>query len=287
MIAASFYAVLVSTGIWKRLPLGKKFSKKERRSPLSQNLLRGPGESLRQQETNIRLDLMADSLMLITTTVILAVSLLAIIEKGIPIVTIIIVTGYIPFFLRYARKLRGQAECLKNISLGLDGELATAQELNQLMRHGYCVYHDFPADKFNIDHIIIGKTGVYAVETKTKSKQNVKGIKAAKVNYDGNALNFPDGENTEFIRQAKEQAKWLSNFLRDNIGRQVFVTPVLALPGWWVDLLSRDDSVLVINPKQCADTIRGRREVLDEATINQIQYHIEKQCRTVEPYEIL
>jgi hypothetical protein len=53
--------------------------------------------------------------------------------------------------------------------IGYDGELATAQELNQLMRHGYYVFHDLQAENFNIDHIVIGPAGVFAVETKSRS----------------------------------------------------------------------------------------------------------------------
>ena len=58
----------------------------------------------------------------------------------------------------------------RKFRLGYEGELAVGQELNQLLREGYEVYHDFPADKFNIDHIIIGPAGVYAVETKARQK---------------------------------------------------------------------------------------------------------------------
>ena len=60
------------------------------------------------------------------------------------------------------------------LSIGLDAELAVAQELNELMLNGHRVFHDFPADKFNIDHIVVGESGVYAVETKGRTKPNKK-----------------------------------------------------------------------------------------------------------------
>ena len=34
---------------------------------------------------------------------------------------------------------------------------------------GCQVLHDVPADSFNIDHVVVGLTGLFAVETKTHS----------------------------------------------------------------------------------------------------------------------
>lgn len=45
--------------------------------------------------------------------------------------------------------------------------MAAAEEINQLMRQGFTTFHDVPAEPgFNIDHVIVGPTGVFAVETK-------------------------------------------------------------------------------------------------------------------------
>ena len=54
------------------------------------------------------------------------------------------------------------------------------------------MYHDFPAEGFNIDLVVIATQGVFAVETKgfTKDK-NAKGKAGATVMYDGKALAFP------------------------------------------------------------------------------------------------
>src|SRR5690606_36507842 len=44
--------------------------------------------------------------------------------------------------------------------LGYDCELMVGQGLHTLLEKGFRVFHDFPADGFNIDHIAIGPTGV-------------------------------------------------------------------------------------------------------------------------------
>lgn len=110
----------------------------------------------------------------------------------------------------------------RKFRLGYEGELAVGQELNQLLREGYEVYHDFPADKFNIDHIIIGPAGVYAVETKTRQKPTTgSGQSDAKVVYDGQKLKFPDWVETKPLAQVRRQAQWLSKWLSSAVGNSI------------------------------------------------------------------
>jgi hypothetical protein len=45
-----------------------------------------------------------------------------------------------------------RGEELDNLRTGYDAELAVGQELDRLMRQGTIVFHDFPADGFNLDH---------------------------------------------------------------------------------------------------------------------------------------
>lgn len=123
----------------------------------------------------------------------------------------------------------------------LAAERATAQNLTPLMAEGCMVFHDFPAHRFNIDHIVVAPHTVYAVETKSRRKPTTGGKAAARVGYDGRALSFPTHVETKPIEQAKAQAQWLRRFLTSALGEPVDVLPVLALPGWYVDL-SREGS---------------------------------------------
>lgn len=123
----------------------------------------------------------------------------------------------------------------------LAAERATAQNLAPLMAEGCMVFHDFPADRFNIDHIVVAPHAVYAVETKSRRKPSTGGKAAARVVYDGRALRFPTHVETKPVEQAKAQAEWLRRFLTAAIGEPVGVVPVLSLPGWYVDL-SREGS---------------------------------------------
>lgn len=287
MLGGSFLTIYHAFNLVRPEGLWRWFIKKKKKSPLKEKLLRGPGETLRMEEFNTALLLVLQAFLFIFFAYIIGYLFINLQEKGvIPVWHISLIGAYICLFIFFMWKLPKYARSLASTRLGLDGEIATAQELNQLMHNKYFVYHDFPAaDNFNIDHIVIGPTGVYAVETKTRSKSIKKGVDSYKVSFDGRYLNFPGHKNEEFIIQAKNQAKWLADFLLKSVGKSIKVTPVLAIPGWMVDRHSQDASVLVVNPKECIKIIPGRPFVLDEQTIQQVKYQVEERCRTLNLFE--
>lgn len=134
---------------------------------------------------------------------------------------------------------------------GLKAELFTAQELNRLMTFGCIVLHDLPADRFNIDHVVIGPRAVYAIETKSVRKPRANDSRDHfKVTYDGQLLRFPDFSDSKRLQQTKRQADWLMSYLKQATGRTVPVVPALALPGWWIDAVGHASTreVSVFNP---------------------------------------
>lgn len=168
----------------------------------------------------------------------------------------------------------------KRTRLGYEGELAVGQELNQLMLHGYRVYHDFPADTFNIDHIIVGSKGVFAVETRTRSKGTArKGSQEATVAYDGRMLTFADTTDFETIEQAEQQADWLSNWLTTGTGEPIAVRAIVTLPGWVVKRTSAD-GIPVVNPGQFTSLFEHiKPRPLSETMLNGIKDQLEQKCR--------
>lgn len=142
-----------------------------------------------------------------------------------------------------------QVTAIRKSRQGLAAELATAQCLNQVMAEGGMVFHDFPADGFNIDHIVIGQSAVFAVETKSRLKPSRGGKEAARVVYDGKRLVFPEHTETRPLDQARAQAEWLARFLASGVGEPVRVIPYVALPGWYVENKVQRPDVLVGNPR--------------------------------------
>jgi hypothetical protein len=168
----------------------------------------------------------------------------------------------------------------KGIRLAYEGELAVGQELNQLMLHGYRVYHDFPADTFNIDHIIVGPKGVFAVETHTRSKGAIsRGSQEATVTYDGRMLTFADTTDHETIEQAENQADWLSQWLGAATEEPIAVRAIVTLPGWVVKRTSAD-GIPVINPGQFASLFEHiKPRPLSAMMLDSIKDQLEQKCR--------
>jgi hypothetical protein len=128
--------------------------------------------------------------------------------------------------------LRERRNCLD----GLIAEQYTAQELNRLMGSGATVFHDVPGDGFNIDHVVIGPSAVYAVETKSRRKPRKSAAgDHYRVGYDGKVLRFPDHVTSKPIEQALRQAAWLSKEIETVTAKRVPVIAVVSLPGWFVD----------------------------------------------------
>ena len=147
-------------------------------------------------------------------------------------------------------KLWKTGALLDRLKIGLDAEMAVGEELNQLMRDGAAVFHDLPAEQFNIDHVVICPAGVYAIETKGRSKPpKGGGSESVRVEFDGHALKFPNWTETKPIEQAQRQAEWLERWLTSAVGTPIPVIPVLILPGWFIERKARS-VVRVFNGKK-------------------------------------
>jgi len=258
------------------------------RSPFTGKFLRSPGQSLNQKIAEINDEINIHLVWMITIPLMLYAYYISLLHFGtskpstmILVLTIILGIGFTVYCLINLLK---HLNLRRSYQLGYEGEIAVGQELNQLMRDGYLVYHDFPAGKFNIDHIVVGPPGVFAIETKARSKPTSKDRTAdAKVKYDGKCLRFPNRTDVESLEQAKRQAEWLSGWLSSAIGEYVGIRPVLALPGWFVERTS-SNGMPVINPKQfrsIAKPISGN--ILSESMITRIVHQLERKCRDVEP----
>jgi hypothetical protein len=261
--------------------------KKSRRSPLTSQLLRGPGESLRRELENVdeKIDNFFFKIIMSAMFAILLLMILASSGNGKVFVwqlwLLAVCYGLIIILLSFElyRLLRNR----QDLYLGLDCERAVGQELNQLMLDGCRVFHDFQADNFNIDHIVIGGNGVFAIETKGRSKPDRgRGQEDVRVTYDGHALLFPTWSEKDPIEQAKRQASWLSNWLTKAVGEQISVKPALALPGWYVDRRGKD--LLIFSGKNPQFLSKITTETtLSPDMIQRVAFQIEQQCRDVEP----
>jgi hypothetical protein len=177
------------------------------------------------------------------------------------------------------------ARALKRKRLGMLGEQMTGEHLNLLMRDGCHVFHDFPCGRWNIDHIVIGETGVFIVETKLRRKLIGKGADIDKViAYDGSVLHFvkQDYRNSSALNQARRAARELEQFIEERACLKASVTAILTFPGWWIDRKGKGD-VTVVNSKEIRQVVTGKkRDAISPEQINRIVAVVEAECRDVE-----
>jgi hypothetical protein len=267
---------LLALSKWRRKRSGQ-------RPPFKEQLLRSPGEGLRREIADINDDFAGYMMSASILPLYLYCVYLIGIGRGYEALYWVLGSVLTIFLVWRVLALIGQR---RRKRIGLAGEMATGEELNRLMLDGFHVYHDFPADRFNIDHIVVGPSGVFAVETKARSKGSRGNRMAeAKVTYDGERLRFPSWGTTEPIDQAKAQAAWLSKWLSGAVGEPVKATPMVAIPGWYVERKA-PDGIPVLNPKQVKTYLDAKKEgVLSESMIKRICHQLEQKCRDVDLWD--
>ncbi len=286
------FAVLALVFIGPMLVLGmltvrKRRARRRRRSPLGIDLLRFAGHSLREQIDRLQEELQAHA-----TVTMLLPPMMALVLLGqwvvtgrstrMPVLLALAIVG-IGFLVWAATKAYRMGEKMDHWRAGYDAEVAVGQALDRLMRHGAWVFHDVPGDGFNIDHVVVAREGVFAVETKGYTKLNaVKGRAAARVVYDGTRLAFPTWTTTEPIDQAERQAKWLSRWLAQATADAVAAEPVVALPGWFVDRQGAGNVRVLSGGELEHRLLTGRTQApLSDAVLTRMAHQLDQRCRTV------
>ncbi|WP_190394851.1 nuclease-related domain-containing protein [Nocardiopsis deserti] len=118
--------------------------------------------------------------------------------------------------------------------MGAVGERRTGRRLNALRRRGWVVFHDLslPGSRANVDHLVIGTSGVYLVDSK---------YRRGAVRFGGRRgwIRIGKTGGPLLVRSAQYEAEAVTRVLSSALGRRVDVTAVLAVhvprsrfPGW-------------------------------------------------------
>lgn len=263
------------------------------RPPVTEKLLRTPGERLRQ-----RLDTLDErTCWLMLGTTLLAVAALAVGLSLLPGITsgskeIAVVSASFVLFIAFAATgswmiLRTFNE-RRDLRRALQGERAVAESLASLVPAGYHVFHDVPTESRlsddNVHHIVVGPGGIFSIQTQTHAgRKALPGRKPHEIIFDGDQLVYPWGQDTQGLVPARKKAEWLADWLYQVLGEHIPVSPVLTFPGWWVTLTTQQRDVGIYNPGQIAALIQqssgGRLNDHQRALVIR---QLENRCRDVE-----
>jgi len=260
--------------------LVRKERKNNKLYPFTEPFLRTPGYTLNKMLDEFQDELFVYGLM----TVLPPVFITLLLNRGESSIDLFYYVVLITFTFYGAYRIAVLYKKAQPTKLGYFGELYTGQELNYLMRQGAYVYHDIPYKYGNIDHIIVSRAGVFTVETKAVRKPVSKeGKKEAKVSISNRALKFPHVATTAPIKQAQLHAQTLRSKLMIN---DIPVTPVVALPGWYIDGKNTIDDVIVINPQR-GKFLEGlvSKEAISQKDFEIINKQIEEMARNIDNHK--
>lgn len=281
-----FIGLTLSFTIWQ-------VKRKGTRAPVAFKLRRGPGESLRRRmmefEIQFVLYLVVASLIpvLVTLTIATVFSKLIPRESTNPVVVLgVILVVFALGTVLSARTCIRRLYRFRQDRMGYLGERFVAECLEDLPRQGYSIFHDVPAKgaerSFNLDHVIVGPSGVWVVETKTYRKGKARpGFAPHEITFDGRHLIWPWGESRQPLVQIEALVRWLSTWLHERTALNPTIRAVIALPGWMVNERATVP-VRVLNPKQISSIVASARPALDAKQIDLICRQLDALCRDVE-----
>lgn len=252
-----------------------------RKSPITDNPLRNPGQSLDEELHRIVIDNVAPwafGISFALTWMIL--EWFRWLTKAYP--HPLLLTAIVLPWLSYAIfKLYRIRQTIKRLRIARDGEKAVGQYLSDLREQGHRTYHDVIGSDFNIDHVIISDRGIYTVETKTYSKPETG---RPTIVFDGEQIKI---NNTTFAQpdaviQAQAQAKWLQTLLKESTGKDFAVKPVIVFPGWFIEATpaAKLSPVWVLNPKALPGFLNHQPQVLAQEDVQLASYHLSRYIRT-------
>lgn len=253
--------------------------------PLTKRYLRPPGESLRLKLENCDEKISETLFWLVGAAALLGLGVYAFLTDSSLIGGVIVVVA-VAALIYVALRFEKEAKLRRDCYLGFLGERAVGEELNQLLADGWSVFHDVPfhdnpnAKPFNVDHVVVGSGGLFAIETKTRRK--TEGAEGHKVTFNGQTLSYPRGPEDWGVKQAREFAHYLSQWLSKKLQTDIAATPVLVLPGWYVDRVGKGD-VSVVNEAQIDALFRDEHKAnrIKPETAAAIRALLDERCRDV------
>jgi hypothetical protein len=251
------------------------------RSPLKTKPLRLPGESVDDEIVELRESALMDHLFAAG-----CVLLLAFMEWfgylmhtgrhpwAFTLLAVVTISYVAPRIWRLKKRT-------KELKLGRDGEKIVGEQLECMREQGAKVFHDVPGDgpaaAFNRDHVVISTHGIYAIETKTRTKPSAR----ARVIVDGDTLTVAGHVPARNpIEQVTAAARWLERRLQESTGKRFFVRGVVVFPGWYVEQRGPRGDVWVLEPKALPAFIDNAPEMIPPSDVTLAADHLSRYVRS-------
>ena len=164
----------------------------------------------------------------------------------------------------------------RRLNRGERGERHVAEVLDELRSDGYKPIHDIVGDGFNVDHVLVGPGGVFAIETKYRSGKGEITFRNSEGVFVGERL-----EEKDCLKQARGSAKAVSQLIAENCARREWVTPIVVFVGdWKIRNEWRDTDARVFTPDGLLGYVRAQQPRLTRNEIQLIASHLERSVKS-------
>ncbi len=182
----------------------------------------------------------------------------------------LLMTAYCAFRIFRLRKE------IRNLNQAEKGERRVSELLSQLRRKRYVAFDDLPATESNVDHVIVGPGGIFAIETKAYS---VFGNGYVGVDEQGVLRLSNKPAMKDPLGQATSAAATVAKMLKERMRQDFAVTPVLIFPGWSLKGARAQTGVVVLNDGMIAEFFASLPEVVGDDQITAICSHLDQSAR--------
>lgn len=134
---------------------------------------------------------------------------------------IVLVLAGVPFLLAYPFKKRSD-----RAERGADAEHTVGRALKALP-DSYHVIHDLTFEGFNIDHVVIGPTGIFPIETKSQ---------AGRVRARNDTLLLNGQPSNAMVDQTWVSAYTIRDLLQRTTGKVYPIHPILCFPNAYIEV---------------------------------------------------
>ena len=178
------------------------------------------------------------------------------------------------YLLRLCIQFRREKRVYAAYKKGMLGERLVEEQLDEIRKAGFDVFHDFiltdERGTENIDHIIVGPSGIFTLETKNWSAKGVP--QDDRITFDGETLKigtYP--QEDKILKQPRRQAAKLQSILQPVTQDPLWVVPILCFWDRYVQLTRFNPSGLqVLNQKGIASFILSREQKFSPETVRKL-----------------
>lgn len=184
-------------------------------------------------------------------------------------------------------KCRRRMRAISESRVEREGKLPAGRLLELALGGEFLTFHDVPTDDATIDHVAVGPSGVYAIESRRWPPAPLAAERAGReIRFDGKRLYFPGdaGEgDSRILAAARRKAQWLQEWIALAAGEYVAVQPVVLLAGWQIRVASsaqpiETSTVRVLNEGELARLQEGPR-IVQPTAVHRIAAQLERRGR--------